>query len=122
LNIITRTSGSPTNVIIQTAIKNNVKYLGDFHSSQPNDVPGKNCVIYYSTNSSYNMSKYVANKTGVPLIQVTPYAGLLTTVSEYSGIKSVTCEVLSPHGTVKPGSSELSYQYMIAYLGYTGIF
>ncbi len=122
LNIITSTPGSPTNIIIQTALKNNVKYLGDFHSSQPNDVPGKNCVLYYSTNSSYNLSKYVANNTHVPLIEITPYSGLLTTVGESDGINSITCEVLSPHGTVKNGSSELAYQYMVSYLEYTGFF
>jgi len=120
LNIITRTPGSPTNIIIQTAVKNNVTYLGDFHSSQPNDVPGKNCVLYYSTNSSYNLSKYVANNTNVPLIQITPYPGLETTVSETDGINSFTCEVLSPHGTVQNGSSELAYQYMVSYLKFTG--
>ncbi len=119
-NIITRTPGSPTNIIIQTALKNNVKYLGDFHSSQPHDVPGKNCVIYYNNKTSQDLAKYMAKNTNVSLLNAIPYPGLLTTVSTNKKITSIVSEVLSPHGTVKPGSSEISYKNMISFLQYTG--
>ena len=121
LNIITTTPGSPTNLIVRTAVKNNVTYLGDFHSSQPNDVPGKNCVIYYNNNKSYQLAKYMTNSTKLPLVEVTPYQGLLTTSSTNNNITSIVCEVLSPHGKVKAGSPEISNQNMIAFLQYTGI-
>ena len=120
-NVLTRIPGSPTNLIIQAAVKNNVTYLGDFHSSQPNDVPGKNCVIYYNYKTSHDLANYMTKSTNVPLVQVTPYANLLTTVSSNEKITSIVCEVLSPHGKVKPGSSELSYKNMITFLQYTGI-
>jgi len=122
-NRIAQIPGTPTNIIANTTKINNVTFFGDFHSSQPNDIPGKNCIIYYPNNQkSVELANYLQNKTGSPLTEVGPYPGVMTTVTNNTGITSVTCEVLSPHGTVKPGSSELSYQYMIAYLGYTGIF
>ncbi len=62
---------------------------------QPNDVPGKLCKYYTHNKTSYNMAKYMANKTRVSLMDAIPYAGLLSTVSNDIGINSVTSEVLS---------------------------
>ena len=121
-NRIAQISGTPTNIIASTAKSNNVTFFGDFHSSRPNDVPGKNCIIYYPSNpQSVELANYLKNKTGSPLTEVASYPGVMTTVTNDTGITSVTCEVLSPHGTVKQGSSELSNQYMMAFLKYTGI-
>jgi predicted deacylase len=122
-NRVAQILGTPTNIIANTAKKYNVTFFGDFHSTQPNDIPGKNCIIYYPKNQkSVELANYLQNKTGSPLTEVEPYPGVMTTVTNNTGITSVTCEVLSPHGTMKPGSSELSYQYMIGFLRYTGIF
>jgi hypothetical protein len=122
-NRVAQIPGTPTNIIANNAKTYNVTFFGDFHSTQPNDIPGKNCIIYYPSNQkSLELANYLQNKTGSPLTEVEPYPGVMTTVTNNTGITSVTCEVLSPHGTVKPGSSELSYQYMIGFLGYTGIF
>lgn len=121
-NRIAQIPGTPTNMVDSTAKTNNITYFGDFHSSQPNDIPGKNCIIYYPDNpKSFELANYLKNKTSSPLEKVGPYPGVVTTVTNDSGITSVTCEVLSPHGTVKSGSSELSNQYMMAFLKYTGI-
>jgi predicted deacylase len=122
-NRVAQIPGTPTNIIANNAKKYNVTFFGDFHSTQPNDIPGENCIIYYPSNQkSVELASYLQNKTGSPLSEVRPYPGVMTTVTNNTGITSVTCEVLSPHGTVKPGSSELSYQYMIGFLRYTGIF
>jgi predicted deacylase len=122
-NRVAQIPGTPTNIIANTAKKYNVTFFGDFHSTRPNDIPGENCIIYYPINQkSVELANYLQNKTGSPLSEVEPYPGVMTTVTNNTGITSVTCEVLSPHGTVKPGSSELSYQYMIGFLRYTGIF
>ena len=121
-NRIAQIPGTPTNMVDSTAKTNNITYFGDFHSSQPNDIPGKNCIIYYPDDpKSFELANYLKNKTSSPLEKVGPYPGVVTTVTNDSGITSVTCEVLSPHGTVKSGSSELSNQYMITFLKYTGI-
>lgn len=120
-NLMTRIQGSPTNLIIQTAVKNNITYLGDFHSSQPHDVPGKNCVIQYNNKKSQKLAKYMAENSNVPLVNAIPYVGLLTTVSTNKNITSIVCEVLSPHGKVKPKSPEISHKNMISFLQYTRV-
>lgn len=118
-NRVANIPGTPTNVITETAKNNNITLFGDFHSSRPDDVPGKNCLIYYPNNpKSVELSKYLKNKTNSPLTKVGPYPGVVATVTNNNGITSITCEVLSPHGEIKPGSLELSYQYMISFLEY----
>jgi uncharacterized protein len=120
---VAHVSGTPLNVISNTSINNNVTMLGDFHSAQPNDVPGKNCIIYDPGNpKSLKLARFINNKTQSPLVKVGNYSGVLSTVSNSHGITSVVCEVLSPHSKVEPGSVELSYKYMMAFLEYAGVY
>ena len=115
--------GTPLNSIINASITGNVTMLVDFHSAQPNDIPGKNCIIYDGENpKSLDLARYINNKTGSPLMEVGPYPGVLSTVSNRNGITSVVCEVLSPHNTSDQGTVELSYQYMLAFLEYAGVY
>jgi uncharacterized protein len=115
--------GTPLNVISNISKSYNITMLGDFHSTRPNDIPGKNCIIYDSENpKSLELARYIRNKTESPLIEVGSYPGVLSTVSNRNGITSVVCEALSPHNTVEPGSVELSYQYMVAFLDYAGVY
>ncbi len=115
-------SGTTLNIIINTSKNENVTLLGDFHSAQPNDVPGKNCIIYDPENpKSLKLARFLNNKTKSPLVKVGNYSGVLSTVSNRNGITSVVCEVLSPHSKVEPGSVELSYRYMLAFLEYAGV-
>ncbi len=116
-------SGTPLNVIIKTSKTLNVTMLADFHSAQPNDVPGKNCIIYDPENpESLKLARFINNKTKSPLIRVGNYSGVLSTVSNGNGITSVVCEVLSAHSKVEPGSVELSYGYMMSFLEYAGVY
>ncbi|NYB52364.1 MAG: succinylglutamate desuccinylase/aspartoacylase family protein [Methanobacteriaceae archaeon] len=116
-------SGTPLDIISNTSINNQVTMLVDFHSAQPNDVPGKNCIIYDSENlQSLKLARFISNKTKSPLVKVGNYSGVLSTVSNRKGITSVVCEVLSPHSKVEPGSVELSYAYMMAFLEYAGVY
>jgi uncharacterized protein len=120
---VAHVSGTPLNVIINTSLNNNVTMLGDFHSAQPNDVPGKNCIIYNPENpNSLKLARFINNKTKSPLVKVGNYSGVLSTVSNRNGITSVVCEVLSPHSKVESGSVELSYRYMMAFLEYAGVY
>jgi hypothetical protein len=115
--------GTPLNNIINTSIQCDVTLLVDFHSAQPNDIPGKNCIIYYpQNNKSQELAQYIGNRTGSPLVEVGPYPGVLSTVSNQNGITAVVCEVLSPHNKTDPGSLNLSYQYMKAFLDYSGVY
>ncbi|EKQ52321.1 MAG: putative deacylase [Methanobacterium sp. Maddingley MBC34] len=115
--------GTPLNNIINTSINSNVTMLVDFHCAQPNDIPGKNCIIYDTKNpKSLDLARYINNKTGSPLVEVGPYPGVLSTVSNRNGITSVVCEVLSAHNSTDPGSVELSYRYMLAFLEYSRVY
>ncbi|MDY9923182.1 succinylglutamate desuccinylase/aspartoacylase family protein [Methanobacterium sp.] len=115
--------GTPLNSIINASMNSNVTLLVDFHSAQPNDIPGKNCIIYNPKNpKSLELARYISNRSGSPLLEVGPYPGVLSTVSNRNGITSVVCEVLSSHNSTDPGSVELSYQYMLTFLEYSGIY
>jgi uncharacterized protein len=115
--------GTPLNNILNVSLDNNVTMLVDFHSAQPNDIPGKNCIIYDPKNpKSLELARYINNKTGSPLVEVGPYPGVLSTVSNRNGITSVVCEVLSAHNSTDPGSVELSYHYMLAFLEYSRVY
>lgn len=114
---------TPLNIISNTSLNKNVTMLVDFHSSQPNDVPGKNCIIYDPGNqNSLKLALFINNQTHSPLVKVGNYSGVLSTVSNRNGVTSVVCEVLSPHSKVEPGSVELSYSYMRAFLEYAGVY
>jgi hypothetical protein len=116
-------SGTPLNVISNTSINNNITMLGDFHSAQPKDVPGKKCIIYDPENpESLKLARFINNKTESPLMKVGNYSGVLSTVGNRNGITSVVCEVLSPHSKVEPGSVEFSYRYMMVFLEYSGVY
>lgn len=115
--------GTPVNIISNTSKNNKVTLLGDFHSAQPNDVPGKNCIIYDPQNpKSLKLARFINNKTKSPLIKVGNYSGVLSTVSNRNGITSVICEVLSPHSELAPSSVELSTKYMMVFLEYAEVY
>lgn len=115
--------GTAVNKISQTAKNEKVTLLMDCHSTKPHDIPGKNCIIYDSKNpKSLKLALYIYNNTKSPLIKVGNYSGVLSTVCNSNNITSVTCEVLSPHNQIHPGSDKLTYQYMIAFLNYAGVY
>lgn len=127
LNSVANVAGTPTNKILNLAKQLKVNALGDFHSSKPGGVPGKMSV--FSTKSptyeSYNIANYICSRTGSALIPYkragAEYPGALEDTSNLARTPAVTCEVLSPHGTVKSGSVDKSYSQMIALLKYKKI-
>jgi len=63
-NRVAQIPGTPTNIIADVAKSNNIAFFGDFHSAQPNDIPGKNCIIYYPSNpKSLKLANYLKEKT-----------------------------------------------------------
>jgi hypothetical protein len=127
LNSVANMAGTPTNQIINKAKQLGVNQLGDFHSSQPGGVPGKNSILCTKspTYESYNIAYYVSRQSGSALIAANragvDYPGAVEDVSNLAGIPAVTCEVLSSHGSVASGSVDKSYSQMIAFLRYRGI-
>ena len=127
LNSVANVAGTPTNKLLNLAKKLNITVLGDFHSTKPGGDPGKIAVFStkHPTYASYIIANYISKKTGSSLIVYNQagaeYPGALEDASNLAGIPSVTCEVLSPHGTVKSGSVAGSYNQMIALLKYKKI-
>ena len=127
LNSVANVAGTPTNQIINKAKGLKINDLGDFHSTQPGGVPGKNSVLCTKspTYESYNIAKYISSQTGSSLIVYSragaEYPGAVEDVSNLAGIPAVTCEVLSSHGTVASGSVDKSYSQMMALLRYKSI-
>jgi len=120
---VAHNNGTPLNNIHNVSVNSNITLLADFHSAQPNDIPGKNCIIYDPENpKSKELAGYIGNKTGSPLMEVGPFPGVLSTFSNRNGIPSVVCEVLSAHNKTDQASVELSYQYMLAFLEYSGVY
>ena len=127
LNRITTTAGTPTNKILNLAKQLKVNVLGDFHSTKPGGDPGKMVVFSskHPTYKSYIIAKYISKKTGSATLTYNlsgvEYCGALEDTTNLAGIPAVTCEVVSPHGTVKSGSVTKSYNQMIALLKYKKI-
>ena len=127
LNSIANVAGTPTNQILNLAKQLHVNALGDFHSSQPGGVPGKNSALCTRspTYESYVIADYISRQTGSALVAFNQagvdYPGALEDVTNLAGIPAVTCEVLSPHGTVAAGSVNMSFNQLLAFLRYYGI-
>lgn len=127
LNSVANVAGTPTNQIINKAKTLQLNELGDFHSTQPGGVPGRDSVFCTKnpTYESYNIANYISSQTGSAFIVYNlagaEYPGAVEDVSNLAGIPAVTCEVLSPHGTVAAGSVDKSYNQMMAFLRYKNV-
>lgn len=114
--------GTPTNNILSYAKRNNIKYLGDFHSTRPGGYPGRLSVLCSKMPCllSFQMADFIEKETKSTLLSFTKagsiYPGALEDVFNLAGIPAVTGEVMSPHGTVISGSVEASQEQMEAFL------
>ena len=68
------------------------------------------------TYGSYVIADYISRQTGSALVAYNQagveYPGALEDVTNLAGIPAVTCEVLSPHGTVAAGSVNMSFSQL----------
>ncbi|HML04626.1 MAG TPA: succinylglutamate desuccinylase/aspartoacylase family protein [Methanobacterium sp.] len=116
--------GSPTNNILCASKKNNIKYLGDFHSTRPGGYPGRLSVLCSEMPCllSFQMADFIEQETKSTLLSFTKagsiYPGALEDVFNLAGIPAVTGEAMSPHGTVIPGSIKASMEQMEAFLNF----
>jgi predicted deacylase len=114
--------GTPTNNILLTSKKDNIKYLGDFHSTRPGGYPGRLSVLCSEMPCllSFQMADFIEQETKSTLLSFTKagsiYPGALEDVFNIAGIPAVTGEAMSPHGTVIHGSVEASLEQMEAFL------
>ena len=114
--------GTPTNNILAFSKRNNVKYLGDFHSTRPGGYPGKLSVLCSEVPCllSFQMADFIEKETKSTLLSFTKagsmFPGALEDVFNLAGIPAVTGESMSPHGTVMPGSVNASLEQIYAFL------
>ena len=127
LNKLANVNGTISNNILNMYTLFDCDAGGDFHSTQPGSDPGCNVIMgsLSPTIGSALMVEGMVNITGFNAIIVPeagdPYPGALEDEANLRGIPSVTCEVLSSHGVVTPGSDTLSLIEMKAFLEYNKI-
>mgnify|MGYP002624936643 CR=1 FL=1 len=127
LNSVADKSGTLSYKLVSYAQKLKVDALGDFHCTRPGGEPGKNIAMgtYKPQAESAKLAKYISKTTGYSYkiynIAGEEYPGAVEDVCNIKGITSVTCEVITPHGTIKSGSISKSYNMMKALLKYYGI-
>jgi uncharacterized protein len=127
LNSVANNPRTPTNTIIKYAKHLGVNMIGDFHSTQPGSYPGNYSVLCSKdpVYKSYDMGIYISNQTSSTLISYdragVDYPGAVEDMSNLEGIPSVTCEVLSPHGTANKETIKRSFNQMLSFLKYGNI-
>ena len=126
LNRSTHIKNSVSNLILDFAIKNDVSFIGDFHSTAYNSNPG--CEAIFSSQNpspeSYLIANYVAQCVDCKIINFEyaggNYKGAVEDVFNLNRIPAITAEVLSPFASVGHGSVEKSIKQMESFLSYFG--
>lgn len=100
---------------------------GDFHSTKPGGKPGKSVAMgsYGPTAESATLAKFIAKKSNVKYLiyqkAAAEYPGAMEDEVNLKHIPSVTCEVLSSHGTIAKGSVGKSLSMMKSLLKYDSL-
>ncbi|WP_406534014.1 succinylglutamate desuccinylase/aspartoacylase family protein [Methanobrevibacter sp.] len=127
LNKKANVKGTISYKTVKLIIKFKCKAYGDFHCTRPGGKPGKDVAMgtYKPTAKSATLAKYIAKKSKVKYIIYkkagTEYPGALEDVVSLKGIPAVTCEVITPHGTVAKGSVSKSLSMMKSLLKFNSL-
>ena len=127
LNRVVSLKDSLSNHILNKIKELKIKSVGDFHSTAPNSIPGKEGIFCTMKPSpeSFQLGKYIANTIKTELLFYnnagTAYQGTIEDECNMIGIPAVTCEVLSPNGIADKLTYERSLEQMVSYLSYFGI-
>ena len=126
-NRIAAKSGTIPNKIVKLIAKYNCDYYGDFHTTQPQGIPGKDVVMASKAPNlkSYKIAKYIFNQCHVNKIIYDyagqKYPGAIEGNVNLQGIPSVLCEVMLPHNTLNSKSIKLSFSMMKSLLNYSKV-
>lgn len=127
LNRSAHIKNSISNLILNFAINEGVKFIADFHSTAYNSNPGREAIFSskYPTPESFIIANHISQKLGSDIIFFemagSSYKGAIEDVSNLRGIPAITAEVLSPFSKVAQGSVEKSFAQMKSFLDYFGI-
>ena len=128
LNRSANIKNSISNLIIQAIENLGISAVGDFHSTSYNSNPG--CESVFSSKSptaeSFLIANYISSDVGSEMISYdfassSMYNGAIEDTCNLKGIPSVTCEMLSPFGSVGRGAVDVSFSQMKSFLSYFGI-
>ncbi|MBI5679857.1 MAG: succinylglutamate desuccinylase/aspartoacylase family protein [Methanobacterium sp.] len=115
--------GSPGNVLLAVAQQKNVKFVGEFHSTQPGGEPGKKVVMCSKETSyeSFKIAEFMRTATKSDIFLNSKNPGAVKNVFNSAGIPTVTSEVVAAHGTVNPQQVQESHDQMMAFINYSKI-
>lgn len=123
-NRVANVPGSVTNQLVILAKALHVNAMGDFHSSIPGGVPGRDSALctLVPTYGSYEIASYIAKYSSSTLITDktagVKYPGALEDVTNLNGLPAVTCEVLAWHGTLNLNRVTKSYTQILGLMKY----
>ncbi|WP_409200393.1 deacylase [Methanobrevibacter sp. DSM 116169] len=124
LNRSTYIKGSLTNCILNTIKDLKIDAVADFHTTALNSNPGIESIFCSKEPSleSIKIAEHIASETGSKTIindkAGFPFKGAVEDESNLEGIPAITCEVVSPFGSIKKGSIERSFLQMKSFLSY----
>lgn len=126
-NRIASKSGTIPNKIVNLVVKYKCDSYGDFHTTKPGGVPGKNIVMGSKgpASKSATLTNYIAKSCKVNQ-KVYKYAGekypgSLFEMVNKKKITSVICEVMIKHNTVSAKTINTSYNMMKYFLKFNSI-
>jgi len=126
-NRIAANSGTIPNKIVKLVVKYKCDAYGDFHTTKPGGVPGKNIVMGSKgpATQSAKLTNYIAKycKVNKKIYKYAGevYPGAISDNVNKKGIPAVICEVMLPHNTVTTKTVTTSYNMMKYLLKFNSI-
>lgn len=116
--------GTLSNKIINFVEEFDISRVADFHTTGFNSNPGIESIFCSREPmmESYNMAEHISEEVGSKIIENGkagfPFKGAIEDECNLCGVPAITCEVLSPFGSIKKGSIERSFLQMKSFLSF----
>lgn len=127
LNSKANVKGTISYKTVKLIVKFKCSSYGDFHCTMPGGKPGKNVAMgsYLPTAKSATLAKFISKKSNVNYLiykkAAVEYPGALEDIVNLKHIPSVTCEVITPHGTIASGTVPKSLSMMKSLLKFNSV-
>lgn len=127
LNSVANKKGTVSYKTVKLIVKLKCSAYGDFHCTRPGGKPGKDVAMgsYLPTAKSAKLAKYISKNSKVKYLiykrAATEYPGALEDMVNLKHIPSVTCEVITPHGTIASGTVSKSLSMMKSLLKFNSL-
>ena len=124
LNRSSHIEGTLSNKIIKIIKDLKISKVADFHTTGPNSNPGVESIFCSKEPSlkSFKIAEHINKEIGSKIIENEkagfPFKGAIEDESNLIGVPAITCEVLSPFGSIKEGSIGKSFLQMKSFLSF----